>query len=106
MFAAIDYRREAKHAAKREALEVELERMEEIHAEYKSCNRFWPVCPPVLTRKGVELKQVGRNASHFFYYGYKDGHRYRFSCAPDYDHVSDEHLERVKTWEGEYMGHY
>jgi len=58
----------------------------------------------------IPFWQIGRNASHSFYYGYLDGQLYRMSEGYDYDVVTDqEYLDQTVTPIsnfGGYMGHY
>ena len=67
-------------------------------------------------KEGVTLYQVGRNASHDFYAGVKNGQRYHYSYAegaPIVDpetgeergYKMDESLREVEDFEG-YYGHY
>ncbi len=58
--------------------------------------------------EGIVFYQVGRNASHEFYAGAKDGRRYTFTSGEDYDEDGnfrpDKRVYEVEKWG--YMGHY
>jgi hypothetical protein len=64
------------------------------------------------THDGVTLFKVGRNASHMFFLGAKDGKMYKAALCYDYDEVNDKTIEdwsgprEVESLQGEYLGHY
>jgi len=57
----------------------------------------------------IPFWQVGRNASHGFYFGYRDGQLYRMSEGYEYDvqgnSFLDRHITPIEDFSG-YMGHY
>lgn len=58
---------------------------------------------------GIPFFQVGRNSSHQFYMGAKDGQRYRVSTGYDYTPEDGEifcvNLSKTDDWSG-YWGHH
>lgn len=53
--------------------------------------------------EGIPFYQVGRNASHAFYVGAKDGQRY--VIGQDYEDHDPPRVDAVETWDGGYYGH-
>ncbi len=63
-----------------------------------------------LEKDGITFYQVGRNASHEFFVGFKDGQRYVLSVCCDWDEdlqeaVLEENVRAVDTWDNCYLGH-
>ncbi len=65
--------------------------------------------PSPTERKGILFFPVGRNATHEFYFGMKDGKSFRCSVGPCWDDNGEEGLDilvsEVKDWSG-YCGHF
>ena len=57
-----------------------------------------------LILEGINFYQVGRNASHEFYMGTKDGKKYICNIEPG--ETDKVYMEEVENWEGRYYGHY
>jgi hypothetical protein len=88
------------------------------HMEFRNGD----VAPTPLTRNGVNFYQVGRNASHSFFLGMKNGkcfHRsFTFWLEEDMygqlvldedgapKEVEEEHIRQVHSWRGLYCGHF
>lgn len=61
-------------------------------------------CHEPVVRDGVAFYVVGRNASHEFSLGVRDGQRYvRSYCGME--ELEEEHIRAVPTWAGCYLGH-
>jgi len=64
-----------------------------------------------MERDGVTLYKVGRNASHDFYLGSKDGKLYKAAMCGEWNE-KEEYIEdwsdprEVESLQGEYLGHY
>lgn len=63
-----------------------------------------------IEKDDIVFYQVGRNASHEFYAGYKDGQKYVYTCGETWDSENDPHtpgteekITPVNEWG--YMGH-
>jgi hypothetical protein len=70
------------------------------------CNDDWKLEEPRI-HEGVAFYQVGRNSSHEFYKGVKDGKRYRGSCGDTYVGPGDDceciskAMEAFDKWKAE-----
>ena len=61
----------------------------------------------VMQREGIKFFIVGRNASHDFFIGTKDGKRFILSFGEGPDEGSYRYrMEEVESWCGRYLGHY
>ncbi|MBT5503780.1 hypothetical protein HOK15_06220 [Candidatus Falkowbacteria bacterium] len=67
--------------------------------------------PYSMEREGGMFYQVGRNASHQFYFGMKEGQAYRYACGEGWEDEDtgewnlDESQYPVDNWDG-YCGHF
>lgn len=58
-----------------------------------------------LKKDEIDFYQVGRNASHDFFVGVKDGKKYRLSFMSGEFNEDSLQKEEINDWEG-YFGHY
>lgn len=68
-----------------------------------------PISEPII-KDGITFYKVGRNASHDFYAGTKDGKKYAYSVYKEWVGESDtpilhENIREIEDWGREYMGH-
>lgn len=100
---------EIREARKNHAIELaqgdqDLQEILEWHMEYSN----GPINP--FEEDGITFYQVGRNSSHEFYAGIKDGKKYRLTVGEsgledeDGEVLFESKISEVDEWD--YMGHY